>query len=80
MGQIEAALVAAHVSYELVTPQVWQRALGIKAVKNETKSKKKNRHKELAQSLFPGHDVTLKNVDALLILEHGRRVMRGEAA
>ena len=43
--------------------------------KGETPAQKKNRHKALAEELFPEvKRVTHANADALLIAEYGRRI------
>lgn len=66
-GHLEMALTAAGVSFERVTPSVWQRSLGCltKGDKNITKRK--------AQELFPGHKWTHKTADAALIAYYGWR-------
>ena len=72
-GNLEAFLTAAEIPFERVTPSVWQREFGLISKKGETKTAKKNRHKALAQELFPGVKVTHAVADALLIAEYGRR-------
>jgi hypothetical protein len=72
-GNLEAFLTAAEIPFERVTPSVWQREFGLLAKKGETKTAKKNRHKALAQELFPSVKVTHAVADALLIAEYGRR-------
>jgi hypothetical protein len=72
-GNLEAFLTAAEIPFERVTPSVWQREFGLLAKKGETKTAKKNRHKALAQELFPSVNVTHAVADALLIAEWGRR-------
>lgn len=42
------------------------------------KREQKNKLKDFAQRLFPGLKVTLKNCDALLILEYARRLENGQ--
>jgi len=51
----------------LVTPQKWQAAHGLKREKGEGKTAWKNRLKALAMDLYPDHHVTLQTADALLI-------------
>ena len=72
-GNLEAFLTAAEIPFERVTPSVWQREFGLIAKKGETKTAKKNRHKALAQEMFPSVKVTHAVADALLIAEWGRR-------
>jgi len=72
-GNLEAFLTAAEIPFERVTPSVWQREFGLISKKGETKTAKKNRHKALAQELFPSVKVTHAVADALLIAEYGRR-------
>ncbi len=76
-GGLRMALVAAGIPFEEVTPQKWQKFLGIPPRNNkggETKTAFKNRLKAKAQQLFPGVKVTLATADALLIMEYCRRV------
>jgi hypothetical protein len=54
-----------------VTPQRWQKALGI--TPSESKTKHKNKLKAKAQELYPNVKPTLKTADALLILEWARK-------
>jgi len=72
-GNLEAFLVASRIPFERVTPSVWQKEFGLISRKGETKTAKKNRHKSLAQELFPSVKVTHAVADALLIAEYGRR-------
>lgn len=67
-GELRMALVAAGVSFELVTPQKWQRSMGCmsRGDKNVTKRK--------AQEMFPGMKITHALADALLIAEYNRRM------
>ena len=72
-GNLEAFLVAAEIPFERVTPSVWQKEFGLIKRKGETHTQKKNRHKSLAQEMFPSVKVTHAVADALLIAEYGRR-------
>lgn len=73
-GLVRMALVAACVPFEQVTPQRWQKDLGVPhRNKGEGKPEWKNRLKSHAQRLFPTQKVTLATADALLIAEHCRR-------
>ena len=75
-GHWVALIQAAGLRLEKVTPQAWQKAFlpdkmrGAKVPKTE----RKNRLKLEAQRLFPEVRVTLKNCDALLIAEYGRKL------
>lgn len=76
VGQILALCVACGFRIEYVSPQKWQRALGLIVSgrglgQNDTA--KKNRNKARAQELFPGIKITHAIADALLIAEFGRR-------
>ena len=73
-GYVQMAVVAHKIRCIDVLPAKWQQALGLKAKKCESKAEHKNRLKGLAQKLFPKVKVTLKNADALLLAEYGRRV------
>ena len=72
-GNLEAFLVAAGIPFERVTPSVWQKEFGLIKRKGETHTEKKNRHKALAQEMFPSVKVTHAISDALLLAEYGRR-------
>jgi len=79
-GGLRMALIAAGIPFVEVTPQGWQKALGIPArKKTETKAQFKNRLKSHAQQLFPDQQVTLATADALLIAEYGRRTRMAAA-
>lgn len=70
-GFLKALLVANGVPYEEVAPQVWQRkmALGGKW------ENRKHAHKNKAEKIFPGANITLENCDAFLIAEYGYRTL-----
>ena len=72
-GVLLGLLTAAEVPFERVRPSVWCKELGLKKASGESKSEWKNRHKVLAQELFPGIKVTHATADALLIAEYCRR-------
>lgn len=74
-GGLRMALVAAKVRTELVPPNVWCKSQGLRRKKSESNTDWKNRHKELAQRLFPGlrSQITHHVADALLIADFGRR-------
>ena len=72
-GMLEGLLIGAGIPYDRVTPQKWQKEFGLYRLPDETKTAKKNRHKELAKELFPTLNVTHATADALLIAEYARR-------
>ena len=72
-GMLEGFIIASGVPYDRVSPQKWQKEFGLYKLPDETKTAKKNRHKELAQELFPTLKVTHATADALLIAEYARR-------
>lgn len=73
-GIVRMALTAAGIPFEEVTPQRWQKVLGIPhRNKLETPSEWKNRLKAKAQQLFPSVKITLATADALLLAEYCRR-------
>ena len=74
-GFLRGVLIALELPFETVSPQRWQKAMGVPAKgKNETKTQHKNRLKAMAQQLFPTQKVTLATSDALLLAEYGRRL------
>lgn len=70
-GFLRGLLVANKITFLDITPNVWQKTLGIKAVKDEPKTAHKNRLKGYAQQMFPRQKFTLKNCDAALIAWYG---------
>lgn len=71
-GFILGCLQALGYRVELVTPQKWQKALGIGTRSGLTKGAWKNKLKQRAQQLYPGIKVTLQTADALLLLEYAK--------
>lgn len=65
-GSLRMALCAAKISYEEVTPQKWQGAMGCRTRGD------KNVTKRTAQQLFPRVAVTHSIADALLMAEYCR--------
>ena len=55
-----------------VSPQTWQKTLGLRNTDKLGKTEWKNILKKKAQQLFPYAKVTLATSDALLICEYGR--------
>ena len=77
-GFLRACLIASNIPFDEVTPQAWQKALGIpKRGKTERKPEFKNRLKAKAQQLFPDIKVTPATADALLISEYCKRRKEG---
>jgi hypothetical protein len=78
-GALEAFIIASGCfvegrNFEVVSPNVWQRGLGIeKRRAGEDKKEFKRRLRDFADKLFPGHGVTLSVCDALLLAEYKRR-------
>jgi len=73
-GALRMALTAAGIPFFSVPPQTWCKKMGLKKKKTETNTEWKNRHKALAQELFPHLKITHYTADALLIMEYGRRI------
>jgi hypothetical protein len=76
-GACEAFVVAAGYRRQSVPALTWQRVMGVRKPrgKKETQTEKKNRHKQVAQGLFPDVTVTHALEDGLLLVEYCRRVM-----
>lgn len=80
VGAMRMACIAANLRVYYVTPQEWQKRIGLRSVGGGFGNKdteKKNRNKALAQELFPRLKITHAIADALLICEYGRRVTSG---
>lgn len=77
-GGLIMMLTALKICFEEVTPQAWQKELGITPRKKKEPPRVwKNRLKEKAQQLFPQlPNITLSVADALLIAEYCRRVSK----
>lgn len=72
-------LMASGISHEPVTPQKWQKGLGmVPKKKGEKDTSWKNRLKAKAQQLFPKAKVTLAVADAILLAEYCRRKVEGK--
>jgi hypothetical protein len=92
-GLLIGLLLAHKIPFEEITPQDWQKILGIPPrVKKPRKPKPflqyppeesqtewKNRLRAKAQQLFPQIEITLATADALLIAETCRRMQSGVA-
>lgn len=73
-GFLRCSIMTRHIPLIEVTPQRWQKALGLGTRDRDidpaaAKREWKNKLKAEAQRRFPGETVTLKTADALLILE-----------
>jgi hypothetical protein len=78
VGHLQALLYAHEIPYEEITPQKWQKAIGVSSKKEkETGTQWKNRLRGVAQKLFPRQKITLATADALLIAEYLRRKHEG---
>lgn len=74
-GALRMALVAAKIPHHLVRPNVWCGRMGLKRKKDESITKWKNRHKAMAQRLYPTVTITHAVADSLLIAEYGRSLL-----
>lgn len=68
-GIIRMAFVGNKIPFEEISPQKWQKALGI--TKSDSKTQHKNKLKGLAQQLYPDTKMTLAIADAVLIAHYG---------
>lgn len=69
-GYLRSAIDGRKAKPKMVTPQEWQKGLGIKRIKGTSQQEWKNQLKCRAQQLYPQINVTLKTADALLILHY----------
>tara|TARA_R100000655_G_scaffold75875_1_gene114826 strand:+ start:803 stop:1258 length:456 start_codon:yes stop_codon:yes gene_type:complete len=72
-GMLLGLMTATGIPFEKVRPAIWCKEFGLKRGEGESNTDWKNRHKQLAQELFPDIDVTHATADALLIAEYCRR-------
>jgi hypothetical protein len=77
VGALKMALIAAHIPFDQVSPQTWQKAMGVIYPKHTTDTVRKNIAKRRAQEVFPTVTVTHAIADALLIAEYCRRLHLG---
>lgn len=76
-SMIKTLLTVYQVPFELVLPEKWQGALGVRVKKSRKKVDKKKINREKAQALFPRLiGITKDTADALLIAEYARRTYR----
>ena len=73
VGVLMGIMAAIGMPYAEVPPQTWQKGVAIGG-KFVTKADRKRAHRDLAQRLFPGVNITLADADALLIAEYGWRL------
>lgn len=74
-GFLRACLIAAEMPFQEISPQKWQKALGVNPrEKDESKPDFKKRLKGKAQQLYPSTNITLKNADAALIATYCKQV------
>lgn len=66
-GQLTMALVCLGLSFQEVLPKEWQKVYDIKRLKDETKTKFKNRIKDKVIGLFPKEKITLALSDAYIL-------------
>lgn len=59
----------------LITPKAWQSHFGIYGLKFESKTAKKNYHKEVVQELYPDTKFTHYTADAALIATYARTLI-----
>lgn len=72
-GHLEAVAHTLNLGVRHVTPQKWQKSLGLGTSNGRSKTEWKNHLKAKAQMLYPKHKVTLANADALLIYHAAKR-------
>jgi hypothetical protein len=72
-GFLLGVLACLGIRNELVTPQRWQKPLGIGTSTGLSRPEWKRKLKVKAEQLFPSQAVTLKTCDALLILDYAMR-------
>jgi crossover junction endodeoxyribonuclease RuvC len=73
-GEIIGALDALKAPYRLIQPQAWQKGITALPKKKDGATAHKRALKQEAQRRFPDANITLKNCDALLIADYGRRL------
>jgi len=70
-GFLRGCLVANKIRFVDVTPQSWQKALGV--TKSDSKKEHKNKLKGMAQQLRPELKINLATADAILIAEYAKK-------
>lgn len=69
-GGLRMCLAALQIPFETVSPQKWQKVIGLSTRKKEGRTEHKNRLKARAQELFPYEKITLATADALLLAHY----------
>ena len=69
-GVLKGMLMALKFQLVLVSPQTWQKALGLGTSKGASKTECNNMLKREAKRLYPNEKITLANADAALIFRH----------
>ncbi len=72
-GMLRGILYAHCIRFDDISAHQWQKTFGLLMPKGTSATVKKNKHKEVAQRLFPKLEIIHSNADALLIAEHARR-------
>lgn len=72
-GHLEMALYAEGIKMVKVTPQKWEKSFALGKSSEYSKSDWKRRLKQRAEELYPQFKVTLKNSDALLMLNYAEK-------
>lgn len=72
-GFLRGLLIGLKIPFVEVTPQSWQKAMGVPRRGDKTKTEHKNVLKALAQQLWPELHITHHTADSVLICEFGRR-------
>lgn len=76
--ELKTILSTTKIPFIEVYPRSWQAKLGLSKLKGEEDKDRKNRYKESAQLKFKMIRCTLKNSDALLILNYGYYMVNNE--
>lgn len=79
-GVLIASLITSRYRIVEITPQAWQKKIGVKFPGGVSSNDRKKLLKGLAQKTHPdlAADITLATADALLVLEAGRQIERGD--
>ena len=72
-GMLRGFLLAYHIPFEDISAASWQKTFHLLMPKGTSHTVKKNKHKEVAQRLFPEAKIIHSNADAFLLAEHARR-------
>jgi hypothetical protein len=79
-GFLEGILIASGIKFQEVSPQTWQKIIGMKRVKGEGQPEWKLRLKERAEQLYPGLNVTRATADALILAYVARVLWMNKSA